>query len=138
MSVEQYTVCDCYKLKILAGAGIYVLNSRYYQNEAVSNNALIVQQLSCDYNCRKFEFYCYSNSSSTNVGYIYYPNNVKYSSSSSSYYVTVSRMSPAGIYARNYDTRTPRYWGIYTCEMPDSQGSTLERNIGIYSSMPSR
>ena len=117
------------------GAGIYVVSSRDYVNKAVPNNDLIVQR-SCSNNFCKVDFYCYSNSSSTSVGYIYYPNNVR--RYSGHYYdITVSRQSPAGIRATNEYTRTPDVWGIYTCQIPDSRGSMLEKNIGIYSSMPS-
>lgn len=125
------------KLIILAGAGIHVVNSYYTRNKPVSNNALIVQQSSCYSNCRKVDFYCYSNSTSSSVGYVYFPNNVRYYSSSSNYYMTVSRVSPGGIHIYNYYRNSPSVWGIYTCQIPDSRGRTLERNIGVYSSTPS-
>ena len=31
---------------------------------------------------------------------------------------------------------TPDIWGIFTCQIPDSEGNNVETSIGIYSSKP--
>lgn len=102
------------------------------------NNDLTVLDYTCLNDCCKIDLHCYSNSSSSSVGYIYFPNGRRYSSSYTYYYyMVVSRVSPSGILTYNYRHYDPDYWGIYTCQIPDSNGRTLETNIGIYSSMPS-
>ena len=81
-----------------------------------------------------FSFYCYSNSSSSSVGYLRYPSGNAYYSSEHQY-VYVNRMSPSGIkayYYNRYNT-IPSYFGIYTCELPDAEGNTIYTAIGIYS-----
>ena len=110
--------------------------SRYYDNKAVANNTVIVKK---SYNCYYCEisFYCYSNSSSSNVGYIRFPGNSLVYSDSSWNYWEVYRQSPSGMRVRNYNRYDPYSWGILTCELPDSNGNTLEICAGVYSSMPS-
>ena len=124
------------KLILYAGAGVYVVNSDSHKYTAVPNNALIVRDSSCSYSCQ-VDFYCYSNSSSSSVGYIIFPNGGQVYNDYDYYDMSVSRVSPAGIRAHNYHNYNPDYWGIYTCQIPDSLGRNIVRNIGIYSSMPS-
>lgn len=111
--------------------------SYYYDDKAVANNSVIVKK---PHSCRycKIIFYCYSNSSSSSVGYIRFPhyNTLVYSDNSWNYW-EVYRQSPSGIRVRNYYYSDPYYWGILTCEIPDSNGNTLEICAGVYSSMPS-
>ena len=112
----------------------------YIDNTPIANNTMIVggSCSSCNYNV-----YCFSNSTSSSVGYYVFPNGVRYSSSSYNHYI--SRESVSGIriysnayYNRYYGTRNiPSIWGIFTCELPDSEGHTVETSIGIYSSRPS-
>ena len=111
--------------------------SRFYDDKAVANNTMIVQKSYSCYYCR-IVFYCYSNSSSSDVGYIRAHSNSLLYSTSGWYHWEVYRRSPSGIRVRSY-----RYDGLYysmsilTCELPDSNGNTLEISIGVYSSMPS-
>ena len=65
------------------------------------------------------------------------PNNARRYSESSYYYYNIFREGYSGIRLRNYGYNQPSYFGISTCELPDSEGNTLETSIGIYSSMPS-
>ena len=65
------------------------------------------------------------------------PNNARRYSESSYYYYNIFREGYSGIRLRNYRYEHPNYFGISTCELPDSEGNTLETSIGIYSSMPS-
>ena len=65
------------------------------------------------------------------------PNNARRYSESSYYYYNIFREGYSGIRLRNYAHYQPSYFGISTCEIPDSEGNTLETSIGIYSSMPS-
>ena len=118
------------------GAGIYVSSSYYVNQLAVSNNSLIVPKPNNCYYC-KIEVYCYSNSTSSSVGYYKYPNNQRRYSESSQYHYNVERMDPSGIRIRSYRYYNPYIWGIFTCELPDSEGNTVDTSIGIYSSMPS-
>ena len=102
---------------------------------AVTNNSLIVQRSRCYY-C-KVNVYCYSNSTSVNTGYYIFPNGGRISDSR--YYdYTVDQRSYSGVRIRSYRYDTPDIWGIFTCEIPDSEGNTVETSIGIYSSMPSK
>ena len=119
------------------GVGFYVDDSYYLNNMAVANNSLIVQKSSsCSY-C-KVDVYCYSNSTSTSAGYYIFPNDVRQYSISDYYDYIVDRQSYSGIRIINYASNTPDIWGIFTCELPDSVGNTVETSIGIYSSMPSK
>ena len=118
------------------GIGMYVRYSEYINGMAVKNNSLIVQkQSSCRY-C-KVDIYCYSNSSSQNVGYYLSPNGGRVYSNSDYYDYTIQRTGYGGVRMHNYYDYTPDIWGIFTCQLPDSEGNTLETSIGIYSSMPS-
>ena len=118
------------------GAGIYVDDSYYVNRLAVNNNSLIVQKPNyCRY-C-KIDVFCYSNSTSSSVGYYEFPNNGRVYSDNSYYRYTVSRTNPSGIRIYSYYRYEPDIWGIFTCELPDSEGNTVETSIGIYSSMPS-
>ena len=110
--------------------------SRYYDDRAVANNTMIVQKSHSCYYCR-IVFYCYSNSSSSDVGYIRLPSNSLVYNDGSSYYWEVYRQSPSGMRVRNYYHYGPYSWGILTCEVPDSNGNSLEISAGVYSSMPS-
>ena len=123
-----------------AGSGIYVQSSQDITNTAVVNNSLIVQRSICYY-CSEnvIDLYCYSNSTSQSVGYIEFPNGGRYYSSQYYYYYP-ERQTYSGI--RLYGTKS-RYqsigiWGIFTCELPDSEGNTVKTSIGIYSSTPSK
>ena len=122
-------------LYINAGAGIYVDDSYYVNGAVVANNTLIVQKPgSCSY-C-KVDVFCYSNSTSSDVGYFTLSNGARHYSMRGSYDYVVVRQNPSGVRIYSYTTRTPDIWGIFTCELPDSEGNTVETSIGIYSSMP--
>lgn len=119
-----------------AGAGMYVGSSYYFDSKPVANNTLIVKKsYSCNY-C-EIAFYCYSNSSSSSVGHVRFPTNTLLSDYREWNHWNIGRQSPSGILVRNYRYYDPYYWGIFTCEIPDSNGITLEVSIGAYSSMPS-
>ena len=118
------------------GAGIYVSNSHHVNQLPVSNNSLIVQKPNSCYYC-KIDVYCYSNSTSSSVGYYKFPNNQRIYSNNDYYDYTIGRITSSGIRIRSYRYDTPDIWGIFTCELPDSEGNTVEASIGIYSSMPS-
>ena len=115
---------------------MYVRYSNHINQLPVGNNSLILQKTSrCRY-C-KIEVYCYSNSTSSSVGYYKFPNNQRIYSNNDYYDYTIDRITPSGIRIRNYYYETPDIWGIFTCELPDSEGNTVDTSIGIYSSMPS-
>ena len=112
------------------------MSSRYLNNIHVANNSMIsLKTESYYYYITKFSFYCYSNSSTSSVGYLRYPNGNAYYSNQQ-YYVYVNRVSPSGIkaYCSNRNNYNPNYYGIYTCELPDAEGNTIFTAIGIYSS----
>ena len=119
------------------GAGFYVRYSYYLNNMAVANNSLIVQKSSSCYNC-KVDVYCHSNSTLTSAGYYIFPNDARQYSIYDYYDYSVAREAYSGIRINNYGSLTPDIWGIFTCEIPDSEGNTVETSIGIYSSMPSK
>ena len=125
------------------GAGIYVANSYYIANTPIANNTMIVGG-SCSSSSCNYVVYCFSNSTSSNVGYYVFPDGTR--KNSNNYYDHhISRESVSGIriysnayYSHYYGGRNiPRMWGIFTCELPDSEGHTVETSIGIYSSRPS-
>ena len=118
------------------GGGIFVYHSKDVNNKAVANNSVIIlKPYSCPF-CR-VDFYCYSNSSDANNTYIIFPNNRRFYSRSRVYNMKVSRIiNPSGIRLRNYATNTPSYEGIYTCQLPDSNGNILNINIGYYDDDP--
>ena len=104
---------------------------------AVAVNSLIVRKSSsCSY-CR-VDVYCYSNSTSTSAGYYIFPNDIRQYSISDYYDYSVAREAYSGIRINNYASYNPDIWGIFTCEIPHSEGNTVETSIGIYSSMPSK
>ena len=105
-------------------------------NAAVANNSLIVQRSSSCYYCRVY-VYCYSNTTSTSVGYYIFPDGFKTNAYNHYHYYSVSQVTN-GVSIHNYRYNTPSIWGIFTCEMPDSEGNTVETSIGIYSSMPGK
>lgn len=132
---ENMYMCRPFFTHIHTGGGIYVANSEYYKNKSVPNNDLTVVDYSCYHYCRKIDIYCYSNTSSS-YGYINFPNGDSTNDNSYFYGMVVSSLSASGIRTRNYEGYDPDLWGVYTCQIPDSQGRTLKMNIGIYSSMP--
>ena len=115
------------------GAGIHVEESLFHNNSAMHNNSVIVKK-SC-YNC-KVKFYCYSNSSSSNVGYVQFPTGSLRYNDSDYYQWEITRINPSGIRVRSYQDTDPNSWGIFTCRLPDSNGNIIETSIGVYSRMP--
>ena len=90
---------------------------------------------SCSY-CR-VDLICHSNSTSQSVGYYIFPNGARLYSNSDYGDYNIFRDGYSGIRVRSYSSSTPDYYGIFTCELPDSEGNTLYTSIGIYSYMPS-
>ena len=121
------------------GAGLYVHHSYYYDSTstAVANNSLILRKTRTCYYC-KVDIVCHSNSTSQTVGFYIYPNGARIYSNGNYYNYTAYRTGYSGIRLRNYRYDTPIYYGIFTCELPDSEGNTLHTSIGIYTSMPSK
>ena len=120
------------------GAGIYVHHSQYFASTsgAVANNSLIVlKPYTCSY-CRIY-LDCYSNSTLQSVGYFLFSNGARLHSNTDYYDYNINRLTNSGIRLRSYSTSTPDLFGIFTCELPDSEGNTVETSIGIYSSTPS-
>ena len=101
-------------------------------NKPVANNSVVLLKTTQCLYC-KLSFHCYSNSSQTGVGYIIFPNSRQYYRSSRAYYgVEVYRRNPSGISFKNSALQAPRYEGIYTCRLPDSNGNILDINIAYY------
>ena len=116
------------------GGGIFVNRSKDINNKAVANNSVIIlKPYPCPY-CR-VDFYCYSNSSDTDNAFIIFPNNGRYYRNR--YNTEVSKLNnPSRIRLRNYANNAPTYEGIYTCQLPDSNGNILNINIGYYADDP--
>ena len=140
-------ICSFFKLDIRpcssAGAGLYVEDSLYLNNEPVANNTIVVIS---DSTYEKVDVYCYSNSTSSNVGYFVLSNNYITTSSynrrsirshNTNANFAISRSIPSGIRIHTYSSYRPRSYGIFTCVLPDSEGNTIDTSIGIYSSTPS-
>ena len=66
-----------------------------------------------------------------------FPNGGRISSTSDYYDIRVERLNPSGIHFEDIYNYYLDLFGIYTCELPDSEGNTLEASIGIYDSFPS-
>ena len=118
-----------------AGAGLYVVDSRSNPNKVVPNNTFIVGRYWSSWrrSYYAYDVYCYSNSTSSNVGYYLFPNGGKYYSGYNN--VQTLRQTPSGI-RLHFSSSSGGYWGIFTCQIPDSNGNTVETSIGIYSSTP--
>ena len=117
-----------YKSFVMAGSGIYIKQSRYINNRAAAKNSLIEWT---DY----FSVQCYSNSTSGDRAYFRFPNGRRvYSSYYYGYYL--SQLNYTGVKISQSSFRR-RIYGIFTCEVPDSQGIMVETSIGIYHSTPS-
>ena len=92
----------------------------------VANNSLIVKK-------SYMGVYCYSNSTSTNIGCYIFPDSVSQYSNSYHDYI-IQRQTNSGVHL--HSSYGANMWGIFTCEIPDSEGNTVETSIGIYSSEP--
>ena len=107
----------------------------------MANNSLIVANL---YDCGScsgdIDVYCYSNSTLSNVGHVInrYGKKLKNNTTINSVSAFRFRVNPSGILIKisNESDSHPYYYGIYTCELPESEGNTLEASIGIYESLP--
>ena len=123
-------------LFLTVGGGFYVSASNYISSTAVANNSLIVSGSS--YYCQgcSVNIHCYSNSTLSNVGYMVFPGGGR-TYSTGSYGIYINRQQPAGISTENRRYDYPHYYGIYTCEIPDSTGHQLNYSIAIYFIMPS-
>lgn len=125
------------------GSGIYVQLSRDVSTAPVVNNSFVIaRSKQCGYRCSEtvLDLYCYSNSTSQSVGYFKFPNDHSYYSSEYGYSLQRQTYSAMRMYIhvgyRSYSSG--QIWGIFTCELPDTEGNTVETSIGIYSSMPSK
>ena len=118
-----------------AGSGIYVQRSRYIRSSAVANNSLIVRGSSSSY---YIDAQCYSNSTLGSTAYFRFPDGSREYSDSNENYYRIEQLSYTGVRISRYSSRyNPNIYGIFTCEVPDSRGITIETSIGIYSSRPS-
>ena len=95
----------------------------------------MLKSYTCSY-CR-ITLDCYSNSTLTSVGYFLFSNGARLYSNSRYYDYNIYRLTNSGVRLRSYSTSGPDIFGIFTCELPDSEGNTVETSIGIYSSTPS-
>ena len=113
-----------------AGAGIYVEHSQFISNSAVANNTAVrLTSVDCE-NCR-LSFYCLSNSTTnTSKAILQYPSGRKFPTQEL-YSLRVNWVNSSGFYAHNNGRYIPGQ-GIYTCEMPDSNGNLLMLSIGVY------
>ena len=112
---------------IFTGAGLYVDS---YNDYTAPNNSLITKSYS-----RQVTVHCYSNSTSTNIGYYIFPDGISKYSTFDYLDYRVNRET-SGVYIQAERYNTPDIWGIFTCEIPDSDGNIVETSIGIYSSTP--
>ena len=112
------------------GAGIYVEHSQYISNSAVANNTAVrLKTVYCD-NCR-LSFYCLSNSTkNTPKATLLDPRGRKFPTQET-YGLRVNWVNSSGFYTHNNGYDIPGQ-GIYTCEMPDSNGNLLMLSIGVY------
>lgn len=115
------------------GAEIYVAHSLNYSGVTVANNSLIVHHPPSCHSC-KTEFYCYSNSTFSNVGEVIFPDGSVHHTNpvrGTDYYV--ERLKHSGIHIQVHNLNAQ---GIYTCKLPDSSGSILDVSIGLYRDLP--
>ena len=120
---------------VSSGSGLYVQRSYYISSSAIANNSYIVRGTSSS---SYINVYCYSNATSGGTGYFKYPNGVRQYSTSNYHYYRIEQLSYTGVsISRSSSWSSPNIYGIFTCEVPDSRGVTVETSIGIYSSRPS-
>ncbi|CAI8023922.1 hypothetical protein GBAR_LOCUS13949 [Geodia barretti] len=114
---------------------MYVQRSYYIRDRAVANNSFILKgTMSSTY----INVYCYSNSTSGGTGYFKLSDGVRQYSTSNYNNYRIGQLSNTGVSIARYSSSYyPQIFGIFTCEVPDSRGVTVETSIGIYSSMPS-
>ena len=135
-------VLFCY---ILAGAGIYVTNSRLsYSSLSLPNNSIITSytgSVSYRSSYTRMEFYCCSNSTtSRSTGTFIGVNGNSYSGSINIEHYSYSSSTAGCMRLRLYKRYVSysQYYlssseeGIYTCRMPDSAGRNIDVNVGIY------
>lgn len=109
-------------------------HSRYISSSAVANNSIaVLANGPCSY-CDMY-FYCYSEAT-TGRAYLRFPNNVRIDTDHNYEDVTVQQTHPPGVRVNNLRYKTPDYFGVYTCEMPDSRGSVLHFSVVWYTSLP--
>jgi len=63
---------------------------------------------------------------SSNVGYIQFPTGSLRYNDSDYYQWEITRINPSGIRVQSYQDTDPNSWGIFTCQLPDSNGNTIE------------
>ncbi|CAI8023924.1 hypothetical protein GBAR_LOCUS13950 [Geodia barretti] len=120
---------------MMMGSGMYVQGSYYIRDREVANNSFILRGTSST-TC--INVYCYSNSTSGGTGYFKLSDGVRQYSTSNYNYYRIGQLSNTGVSIARYSSSYyPQIFGIFTCEVPDSRGITVETSIGIYSSMPS-
>ena len=113
------------------GAEMYVAHSLNYSGVIVANNSLVFP--SYCYNC-KTEFYCYSNSTFSDVGEVIFPDgSVHHTKPVYGTEYNVERLEHSGIHIQ---LRNSQAQGIYTCRLPDSSGNVLDISIGLYRDLP--
>lgn len=110
---------------------LYVAKSFKFIGIQTANNSLIVHYPSTCPSCF-IEFYCFSNSTLSEVGEIVFPDGNAYSDdiTQNSKYV-VETEDYATLHVQLLDS-TRDYSGIFTCKLPDSYGNTIEISVGIY------
>ena len=126
---SPFSKCPVSLLSIIihVGSGMYLDSHGYFLN-----NSIVIAY--SGYSCYSRKLYCYSDSSWYDIGHVRAYNG----RTSSSYhnYLSVSRQNPAGLLLQ-YRTCNNLHPGIYTCEIPDSNGQITESSIAVYSSTPS-
>ena len=130
---------------IYTGAGIYVSDSQRYagRQAAQPNNTYLSiysdRYSSPGYQYRRFTVFCCSNrSSSSNVGSFMEPTGNTYTSNF--YELRIERYSSSSSYAGCIQLYGYEYYrsslsynsGVYTCNIPDSNGLTQRVNFALY------
>ena len=116
-----------------AGSGIHVRRGSYHPSTVASNNSILLSSLRC---CSRVELYCYSNSTNDNETYFIWPDGTRLQPDYCHYCeMCIYSRSPSGMYIYSYSSYYPAT-GIYTCQLPDSNGNLTDISFGVYSSMP--
>ena len=119
---------------ISVGSGMYIQVPSV--RHSMNNSIVTVRYYSGYYSCPEYlKVFCYSDSSLSSAGYVTAYNGHRYYSGSYNY-LTVRRQDSSGLLLWYSSCRYSLPSGVYTCEIPDANGTITESSIAVYSSTP--
>ena len=113
---------------------LYAIDRYDQTGTLLANNSIIFHHSSSCSDCQ-VEFYCFSNSTLSDVGDVlvpyYYDDTIGSGGSGHSEQVAVERLPFSTLHVQVPSVGLGNV-GIFTCRLPDTNGNTLDYSIGIY------